>query len=49
VEWQTSAQAEMPLLLPGIKRTAARSISFSVTDYIEGFTLLRSAIALAAY
>jgi D-amino peptidase len=49
VEWQTSAQAEMPLLLPGIKRTAARSISFSATDYIDGFKLLRAAIALAAY
>ena len=49
VEWQTSAQAEMPLLLPGVKRTAPRSISFSATDYIEGFKLLRATIALAAY
>jgi D-amino peptidase len=49
VEWQTSAQAEMPLLLPGITRTAARSISFSAADYIEGFKLLRASIALAAY
>jgi D-amino peptidase len=49
IEWQTSAQAEMPLLLPGIKRTAARSISFGAADYIEGFKLLRAAIALAAY
>jgi len=49
VEWQTSAQAEMPLMLPGVKRTGARSISFGATDYIEGFKLLRASIALAAY
>jgi D-amino peptidase len=49
VEWQTSAQAEMPLMLPGVKRTGARSISFSATDYIDGFKLLRASIALAAY
>jgi D-amino peptidase len=49
VEWQTSAQAEMPLLLPGVRRTAPRSISFSATDYLEGFKLLRATIALAAY
>jgi D-amino peptidase len=49
VEWQTSAQAEMPLMLPGVKRTGARSISFVATDYIEGFKLLRASIALAAY
>ena len=49
VEWQTSARAEMPPMLPGVKRTGARSISFVETDYVDGFKLLRASIALAAY
>lgn len=47
VEFHNSGQAELPLLLPGVKRTAARSVSFQATDYIEGFKLLRAVIALA--
>jgi D-amino peptidase len=48
VEFHNSSQAEMPSLLPQIKRTSPRSIAFSATDYIEGFKLLRAAIALAS-
>jgi D-aminopeptidase len=47
VEFHNSGLAELPLLLPGVKRTAARGVSFSATDYIEGFKLLRAIIALA--
>ncbi len=48
VEFHNSSQAEMPSLLPQIKRTGPRSIAFSATDYIAGFKLLRAAIALAS-
>ncbi|MFB3853859.1 MAG: M55 family metallopeptidase [Vicinamibacterales bacterium] len=47
VDFNTSAQAELPMMLPGVKRTGPRSISFSSNDYIEGFKLLRAIIALA--
>jgi D-amino peptidase len=47
VEFHNSGQAEMPSLLPQVKRTGPRSVAFSATDYIEGFKLLRAAIALA--
>jgi D-amino peptidase len=48
VEFLTSAQAEMPLMLPGVKRTAARAVGFTATDYLEGFRMLRGIIALAS-
>jgi D-amino peptidase len=47
VEFHNSGQAEMPLMMPGVKRTGARSVSFTATDYIEGFKQLRAIIALA--
>ncbi|MCX6550872.1 MAG: M55 family metallopeptidase, partial [Acidobacteria bacterium] len=47
VEFHTSAQAELPLLLPGVKRTGARSVSIAGSDYIETFKLVRAVIALA--
>jgi D-amino peptidase len=47
VEFHNSAQAELPLMLPGVKRTGARSVSLAGTDYIETFKLLRAVIALA--
>jgi D-amino peptidase len=47
VEFHNSGQAELPLLLPGVKRTGARGVSFTATDYIEGFKHLRAIIALA--
>ncbi len=48
VEFLTSGQAEMPLMLSGVKRTAPRAITFTANDYIEGFKTLRAIIALAA-
>lgn len=48
IEFLNSAQAEMPSLLPGVKRVNAREITFGATDYIEGFKLARAIIALAA-
>jgi D-amino peptidase len=47
VEFHNSQQAELPLLLPGVKRTGARSVSLTGTDYIETFKLVRAIIALA--
>jgi D-amino peptidase len=48
VEFHNSGQAEMPALVPRVKRTGARSVAFSADDFIEGFKLLRAVIALAA-
>jgi D-amino peptidase len=48
VEFHNSGQAELPLLLPGVKRTSPRSVSFSSSDYLEGVKLMRAIIALAA-
>jgi len=47
VDFHNSGQAELPLLIPGVKRSGARGVSFAATDYIEGFKLLRAIIALA--
>lgn len=47
VEFHNSSQAEMPMMLPGVKRTGARSISVTGTDYIETFKLVRAIIGLA--
>jgi D-amino peptidase len=47
VEFHNSGQAELPSMLPGVKRPTPRSVSFSGTDYIETFKLLRAIIALA--
>lgn len=47
VEFNNSAQAELPMLLPQIKRVNARAITFTSGDYLEGFKLMRAIIALA--
>ncbi len=47
VEFHNSQQSELPTLLPGVKRTGARSVSVSGSDYIETFKLVRAIIALA--
>ena len=47
VEFLTSAQAEMAELIPQVKRTSGRGVSFTSKDYIEGFKLMRALIALA--
>lgn len=48
VQFHTSAQAEMPASLPGVKRIGPRAASFTTADYLEGFRLLRAIIALGA-
>jgi D-amino peptidase len=47
LEFLTSAQTEMPTLVPQVKKTGARGIAFSSADYLEGFKLMRALIALA--
>jgi D-amino peptidase len=48
LEYHNSGQAEMPLLVPGVKRIGGRSVGFSAGDYLEGFRLLRALITLGA-
>ena len=48
IEFNNSGQAERPLLLPGVKRTSPRGVSFTATDYIAGFEMARAIIALAS-
>jgi D-amino peptidase len=43
----TSGQAELAELIPQVKRTSARAVSFETPDFIQGFKLLRALIALA--
>jgi D-amino peptidase len=47
LEFHNSAQAEMPALLPQVKRQTPRSVTFTSNDYVEGFKLMRAIIALA--
>jgi D-amino peptidase len=47
VQFHNSAQSEMPMMLPQLKRLNARAVTFTSNDYIEGFKLLRAVIALA--
>lgn len=46
LEFQTSGQAEMPSLVPQVKRVGARTVAFTAGDYLEGFRLLRALINL---
>jgi D-amino peptidase len=48
IEFNNSGQAEMPLLVPGVERTGARSVAFSADDYLEGYKKMRALIALAS-
>jgi D-amino peptidase len=48
LEFQNSGQAEMPALVPRVKRTGARTVAFSADDFIEGFKWMRALIALAS-
>jgi D-amino peptidase len=47
LEFLSSAQTEMPTLVPQVKKTGARGVAFSSTDYLEGFKLMRALIAMA--
>ena len=46
LEFLNSGQAEMPLLVPQVKRISPRAVAFSCNDFLEGFNLLRALIAL---
>ena len=48
LEFLRSSQAELPLLLPQVKRIDARAVGFSAADLLEGFKLMRAVIALAS-
>lgn len=48
LDFHNSVQAETPLLVRGVKRTAPRAVGFSAEDYVEGFKLMRALIALAS-
>jgi D-amino peptidase len=48
IEFNNSGQAEMPLLVPGVERTGARSVDFSAEDFLEGCKTMRALIALAS-
>ncbi len=48
IEFHNSGQAEMPALVPRVKRTGARSVAFSADDFIEGFKWMRALITLAS-
>ncbi|HSK08881.1 MAG TPA: M55 family metallopeptidase [Vicinamibacterales bacterium] len=48
VEFHSSLHAELPSALPGVTRTAPRSVSFGAADYLQGFRLLRAIISLAS-
>lgn len=41
-----SSQAELPALIPGVKRKDAKTVQFETRDFVEGFKLLRALIAL---
>jgi D-amino peptidase len=45
--YHVSAQADMGAMIPGVKRTDARTLSFVADDYIEGFRKLRAMINIA--
>jgi len=47
LELNTSAQAELPILIYLVKRTNPRTVEFSSDDYLKGFKLLRALIGLA--
>lgn len=47
VDFLYSYQAEAAELIPGVKRTGGRSVSFTQNDLIDGFKLFRALISLA--
>ena len=45
--YHVSAQADMGVMIPGVKRLDARTLSFVADDYIDGFQKLRAMISIA--
>lgn len=48
LDFNNSGQAELPSTIPGVKRTGARGVTFSSSDYMDGVKLMRALIALAS-
>lgn len=48
LDFNNSGQAELPSMIPGIKRTGARGVTFSSSDYMDGVKLMRALMALAS-
>ena len=46
LSFMNAGQADLAASLPGVRRVAGRTIAFTSQDYVEGFRLLRVAIAL---
>jgi len=47
INLHNSQQAELGMLIPGVRRPAPRTLTFISQDYLEGFKLARALIALA--
>lgn len=47
INLHNSQQAELGVLIPGVQRSAPRTLTFTSQDYLEGFKLMRALIALA--
>jgi D-amino peptidase len=47
INLHNSQQAELGVLIPGVRRPAPRTLTFTSQDYLEGFKLMRALIALA--
>jgi D-amino peptidase len=47
INFHTSQQTESGMLIPGVKRTGPRALSFTVKDYLEGYKLVRALISLS--
>ncbi len=47
LDYHVSAQADMGEMIPGVKRTGARTLAFTADDYLEGFRTLRAMISIA--
>lgn len=47
LEFFVSAQADMAMYFPGVKRLNARAVGFQAEDYLDGFKMLRGLIAVA--
>jgi len=48
LEFHTSQQTELGLLIPGVRRVSPRALAFETGDYLEGFKLMRALISLAS-
>ncbi|MGB9892861.1 MAG: M55 family metallopeptidase [Candidatus Saccharicenans sp.] len=48
INFHQSNQAELGVLIPGVKRISPRTLGFTAQDYLEGFMLARALIALAS-